>query len=124
LKLTAAQESDIAQAEQVLADHQPAAIIADIGHDSDALVGRIEGRSTMSTPTRAMNIFTISENFNSDLWRFDSISRSELLGHRTPNLRGANREIVAVLGDESGLLRRTRCLISPLVKMRLLTDAC
>jgi transposase len=44
LKLTAAQESDIAQAEELLADHRPTAVIADKGYDSDALVKRVESR--------------------------------------------------------------------------------
>ena len=44
LKLTAAQESDIKQAEDLLAGHEPEAVIADAGYDSDALAGRIAGR--------------------------------------------------------------------------------
>ena len=42
--LTAAQESDIAQAEALLADHEPAAVIADKGYDSKALVEDVERR--------------------------------------------------------------------------------
>jgi transposase len=41
LKLTAAQESDIKQAEQLLAGHEPEAVIADAGYDSDALAEKI-----------------------------------------------------------------------------------
>lgn len=44
LKLTAAQESDITQAEVLLADHKPEAVIADKGYDSAALVAAIESR--------------------------------------------------------------------------------
>ena len=44
MKLTAAQESDIAQAEGLLADHAPAVVIADRGYDKRALVERIESR--------------------------------------------------------------------------------
>jgi transposase len=44
LKLTAAQESDIAQAESLLADHEPQVVIADKGYDKKALVERIEAR--------------------------------------------------------------------------------
>jgi transposase len=44
LKLTAAEESDIKQAEDLLADHEPEAVIADAGYDSDALAERIAGR--------------------------------------------------------------------------------
>jgi transposase len=44
LKLTAAQESDIAQAEELLADHTPEAVIADKGYDKKALVEAIECR--------------------------------------------------------------------------------
>lgn len=44
MKLTAAQESDIRQAEDLLAGHEPEAVIADAGYDSDALAGRIAGR--------------------------------------------------------------------------------
>jgi transposase len=44
LILTAAQESDIAQAEALLADHAPEAVIADRGYDKKALVESIERR--------------------------------------------------------------------------------
>ena len=42
--MTAAQESDIAQAEELLADHTPEAVIADKGYDKKALVEAIEAR--------------------------------------------------------------------------------
>jgi transposase len=44
LLLTAAQESDIAQAEALLADHEPQAVIADRGYDKRALVAEVERR--------------------------------------------------------------------------------
>lgn len=44
MKLTAAQESDIAQAEELLADHEPDVVIADKGYDKKALVEGIESR--------------------------------------------------------------------------------
>jgi len=44
LIVTAAQESDIGQAEALLADHQPEAVIADRGYDKRALVEEIESR--------------------------------------------------------------------------------
>lgn len=44
LKLTAAQESDIKQAEDLLAEHEPEAVIADAGYDSDALAEEVAGR--------------------------------------------------------------------------------
>ena len=44
LKLTGANESDIAQAEELLAGHAPAVVIADRGYDKKALVERIESR--------------------------------------------------------------------------------
>jgi IS5 family transposase len=44
LKLTAAQASDIRQAEDLLAGHEPEAGIADAGYDSDALAEAIAGR--------------------------------------------------------------------------------
>jgi transposase len=44
LLLTAAQESDIAQAEALLADHEPEVVIADKGYDKKALVEDIEAR--------------------------------------------------------------------------------
>jgi transposase len=44
LLVTAAQESDIAQAEALLADHTPGVVIADRGYDKRALVDEIEAR--------------------------------------------------------------------------------
>ena len=44
LTLTGANESDIAQAEELLADHEPEAVIADRGYDKKALVAAIEAR--------------------------------------------------------------------------------
>jgi transposase len=44
LTLSAAQESDIAQAEGLLADHEPAVVIADKGYDSAALVAEVVSR--------------------------------------------------------------------------------
>jgi transposase len=44
LLLTAAQESDIAQAEALLADHQPEMVIADKGYDKKGLVEEVERR--------------------------------------------------------------------------------
>lgn len=44
MTLTAAQESDIAQAETLLADHTPEAVIADKGYDKQDLVEEIEAR--------------------------------------------------------------------------------
>ena len=44
LTLTAAQESDIGQAEALLADHRPEAVIADRGYDKRALVEAIRRR--------------------------------------------------------------------------------
>jgi transposase len=44
LLLTAAQESDVGQAEALLADHEPEVVIADKGYDKKALVETIEGR--------------------------------------------------------------------------------
>jgi transposase len=42
--LTAAQASDIKQAEELLADHRPEAVIADAGYDSNTLAEQIAGR--------------------------------------------------------------------------------
>ncbi len=42
--LTAAQESDVAQAEVLLADHEPEAVIADRGYDKKSLVEEIRRR--------------------------------------------------------------------------------
>ena len=51
--LTAAQESDIAQAETLLADHQPEVVIADKGYDKKALVKEIESRGAQAViPTQ------------------------------------------------------------------------
>jgi transposase len=44
LLLSAAQESDIAQAKALLADHRPEVVIADKGYDKKALVREIESR--------------------------------------------------------------------------------
>jgi transposase len=53
LKLTAAQESDIAQAEGLLADHEPDVVIADRGYDKKALVEEIESRGARAViPTQ------------------------------------------------------------------------
>ncbi len=51
--LTAAQESDIAQAEALLADHAPEVVIADKGYDKKALVAEIEARGAQAViPTQ------------------------------------------------------------------------
>jgi transposase len=53
LKLTAAQESDIAQAEVLLGAHEPEVVIADRGYDKKALVERIESRGAVAViPTQ------------------------------------------------------------------------
>ncbi len=53
MRVTAAQESDIAQAEELLADHQPEVIIADKGYDKKALVEEIEARGAVAViPTQ------------------------------------------------------------------------
>jgi len=53
LLVTAAQESDIAQAEALLADHTPEVVIADKGYDKRALVERIESRGARAViPTQ------------------------------------------------------------------------
>jgi len=44
LLLTPGQASDIGQADALLAGHRPEAVVADEGHNSGALVGRIEAR--------------------------------------------------------------------------------
>jgi transposase len=44
LLVTAANESDIAQAEALLADHEPEAVIADKGYDKKAFVEEVESR--------------------------------------------------------------------------------
>ena len=52
--VTAANESDIAQAEELLADHRPEVVIADKGYDQEALVGEIESRGAEAViPARA-----------------------------------------------------------------------
>jgi transposase len=48
LTLSAAQESDIAHAEELLADHEPAVVIADKGYDSAALVAAVEARGSVA----------------------------------------------------------------------------
>ena len=51
--MTAAQESDIAQAEDLLAGHTPAVVIADKGYDKKALVADIEARGAQAViPTQ------------------------------------------------------------------------
>jgi transposase len=51
--VTAAQESDIAQAEGLLAGHMPEVVIADKGYDKKALVGAIESRGAQAViPTQ------------------------------------------------------------------------
>jgi transposase len=54
LTLTAAQAADIKQAEALLADHRPAAVIADAGYDSDALAADIarRGAAVVVKPNR------------------------------------------------------------------------
>jgi transposase len=54
LRLTAAQAADITQAEALLADHAPDAVIADKGYDKRALVDAIEARGAVAViPTQA-----------------------------------------------------------------------
>jgi transposase len=51
--VTAAQESDIAQAEALLAGHTPEVVIADRGYDKRALVEEIESRGAVAViPTQ------------------------------------------------------------------------
>jgi transposase len=53
LRLTAAQASDIAQAEGLLGGHEPEVVIADKGYDKKALVERIEARGARAViPTQ------------------------------------------------------------------------
>jgi transposase len=53
LLVTAANESDIAQAAALLADHAPEVVIADKGYDKKALVERIEARGARAViPTQ------------------------------------------------------------------------
>jgi transposase len=44
LKLTPGQASDIGQAAELLADHEPEVVIADKGYDGDAFVDEVESR--------------------------------------------------------------------------------
>ena len=51
--VTAAQASDIGQAEALLADHEPEVVIADKGYDKRALVDEIESRGAQAViPTQ------------------------------------------------------------------------
>jgi transposase len=51
--VTAANESDIGQAEALLADHEPEVVIADRGYDKKALVEQIEARGAQAViPTQ------------------------------------------------------------------------
>ena len=53
LVLTAGQESDVGQAEALLAGHAPEAVVADKGYDKEALAGAIEARGAAAAiPTR------------------------------------------------------------------------
>lgn len=53
MQLTAAQESDIGQAEALLAGHEPEVVIADKGYDKRALVEEIESRGAQAViPTQ------------------------------------------------------------------------
>ena len=53
MKLTGANESDIAQAQTLLADHSPEVVIADKGYDKKALVEEIQARGAEAViPTR------------------------------------------------------------------------
>jgi transposase len=53
LLVTAANESDIGQAEALLADHEPEVVIADRGYDKKALVEQIEARGAQAViPTQ------------------------------------------------------------------------
>jgi transposase len=53
LTLTAAQASDVAQAEGLLAGHEPEVVIADRGYDKKALVEAIESRGAQAViPTQ------------------------------------------------------------------------
>lgn len=56
MHLTAAQASDIGQAETLLADHQPEVVIADKAYDQQALVEEIESRGADAViPSRKTN---------------------------------------------------------------------
>lgn len=53
LVLTAGQESDIGQADALLAGHEPEAVVADKGHDKKELVARIAARGAAAViPTQ------------------------------------------------------------------------
>lgn len=55
--LTAGQESDVGQAEGLLADHTPRVVIADKGYDQQELVDGIESRGAEAvTPPRANRV--------------------------------------------------------------------
>jgi transposase len=57
LTLTAGQASDIGQAEALLAEHEPEAVIADKGYDSDKFVGVIEERGAQAViPPKANRV--------------------------------------------------------------------
>lgn len=57
MTLTGGQASDIGQAEALLADHEPEAVIADKGYDKQALVDEIESRGAEAViPSRANRI--------------------------------------------------------------------
>ena len=52
--VTPGQASDIGQAETLLADHEPEAVVADKGYDRDAFVEAMEGRGAEAViPSRA-----------------------------------------------------------------------
>jgi transposase len=54
MRVTAGQESDIGQAETLLADHEPEAVIADKGYDKKSFVAAIESRGAEAViPTQA-----------------------------------------------------------------------
>jgi transposase len=54
LLVTPANESDIGQADTLLADHQPEVVIADKGYDKKALVEEIESRGAQAAiPTQS-----------------------------------------------------------------------
>jgi transposase len=48
LTLSAAQQADIAQAEGLLAEHEPEVVIADKGYDSAALVSEVVSRGAVA----------------------------------------------------------------------------
>ena len=54
MTVTPGQASDIGQAETLLADHEPEAVVADKGYDSDAFVEEVESRGAKAViPSRA-----------------------------------------------------------------------